>query len=54
MTDATELAGLGRRLEQVENAVADVQARVPALRLEVHGIRETLAELARTAAAEHP
>lgn len=45
MSTRRQLADIVRRLDQVENALADAQARVPALRLEVRQIRRQLAEL---------
>lgn len=42
MSAGPDLAALDRRLEQVENALADAQARVPALRHEVAEIRRAL------------
>lgn len=45
------LAELARRLDQVENALADAQARVPALRREVRAIRHALGKHADQAAA---
>jgi hypothetical protein len=47
MSVGAELPDLERRLELVENALADAQARVPGLRREVRDIREALGELAR-------
>ena len=45
MNSTPELVELERRLGQVENALADAQARVPALRLEVRQIRLDLSQL---------
>ncbi len=48
MTATAELTALARRLERVENGLADAQARLPGLRQDVALVREQLAELGRT------
>jgi len=52
LTPSSDLAAIERRLEQVENALADAQARVPALRREVTEIRKSLARVADGVRAE--
>ncbi|MGH2869191.1 MAG: hypothetical protein ACRDNK_16725 [Solirubrobacteraceae bacterium] len=54
MSAQPELSELTRRLEQVENALADAQGRLPGLRAEVRAIGQALDELGGYRAVEAP
>ena len=42
MTMPVDVAELARRIEQIENALADAQARLPGIVTEVRALREAL------------